>query len=97
MTNKKNQSHFFENDKSLHEFVQMGYKIQFDEYKDLKKSVCNLFNDSKLHESYKEGILFEILEQVRMNNIEGKTSVYEKTLKNIINDFSLINSYKNSI
>ena len=68
MTNKKNQSHFFENDKSLHEFVQMGYKIQFDEYKDLKKSVCNLFNDSKLHESYKEGILFEILEQVRMNN-----------------------------
>ena len=30
-------------------------------------------------------------EQVRMNNIEGKTSVYEKTLKNIINDFSLIN------
>ena len=68
MTNKKNQSHFFENDKSLHEFVQMGYKIQFDEYKDLKKSVSNLFNDSKLHESYKEGILFEILEQVRMNN-----------------------------
>ena len=30
-------------------------------------------------------------EQVKMNNIEGKTSVYEKTLKNIINDFSLIN------
>ncbi len=30
-------------------------------------------------------------EQVRMDNIEGKTSVYEKTLKNIINDFSLIN------
>ena len=30
-------------------------------------------------------------EQVRMANIQGKTSIYEKTLKNIINDFSLIN------
>jgi len=29
-------------------------------------------------------------QQGRMENIEGKTSVYEKTLKNIINDFSLI-------
>ena len=29
--------------------------------------------------------------KVCVNNIEGKTSVYEKTLKNIINDFSLIN------
>jgi len=32
-------------------------------------------------------------EQLRMDNIEGKTSVYEKTLKNIINDFSLIKLY----
>ena len=29
-------------------------------------------------------------EQARMDNVEGRASVYEKTLKNIINDFSLI-------
>ena len=29
-------------------------------------------------------------EQARISNIEGKSSVYEKTLKNIINDFTLI-------
>jgi len=30
-------------------------------------------------------------QEARMDNVEGRASVYEKTLKNIINDFSLIN------
>ena len=68
MTNKKNQSHFFENDKSLQEFIDSGFIVLFDEYKLLKKSTQNIFNDSKLHDFYKEEILFEMVEQVRMNN-----------------------------
>ena len=68
MTNKKNQSHFFENDKSLNEFINSGYTVLFDEYKLLKKSTQNIFNDSKLPDFYKEEILFEMVEQVRMNN-----------------------------